>query len=123
MTREGARKAAEVMNAYANGCDIEYTQKWMDRWSKVSDPDILFLWNSFRYRVSKESVHRPFKNSIECLDEMKKHEPFGLVKLGNTMMMVTSFDDDGITINNEFVDYLKCYNSIKFTDGTSFGIK
>ena len=35
-------------------------------------------WNKFDYRIKPE--YRPFANAEECIEEMKKHVPFGWVK-------------------------------------------
>ena len=49
MTREEARKAAEVMLAYANGEKIEYREYGTNEWCDVDDP--CFYWSIGDYRV------------------------------------------------------------------------
>lgn len=53
MTREEARKAAEVMLAYADGKEIECTAKGMDIWKKSDRP--IFNWCRYKYRVKPRS--------------------------------------------------------------------
>lgn len=53
MTREEARKAAEVMLAYANGAEIEYTAKDYNNWIKVDSSG--FNWYGYDYRVKPKS--------------------------------------------------------------------
>ena len=48
MTREEARKAAEVMLAYVNGEEIEYTVKGCNNWMKVDSPSFNWDWE---YRI------------------------------------------------------------------------
>ena len=53
MTREEARKVAEVMLAYVNGKEIEYTIKGMDIWKKSDRPT--FNLYRYKYRVKPKS--------------------------------------------------------------------
>ena len=60
MTREEARKEAEIMIAYANGKEIEYTIKGMDIWKKSDRPT--FNWYRYKYRVKPRSEKFDPKN-------------------------------------------------------------
>ena len=68
MTREEARKAAEVMMAYAEGKEIEHFDEYINDWDKVDDPK--FNWGIDVYRIKKEPTYRPFKNKEECWAEI-----------------------------------------------------
>lgn len=58
MTREEARKAAEVMLAYANGAEIEYKDAITGKWSANKEPN--FNWFTFDYRIkSKQEKFDP----------------------------------------------------------------
>ena len=56
MTREEARKAAEVMLAYANGEEIEYNVKGCNNWMKVDSPSFNWDWE---YRIKPKSKFDP----------------------------------------------------------------
>lgn len=49
MTREEARKAAEVMLAYADGKEIEWSHRGEEKWLEVGGPD--FNWDHLKYRI------------------------------------------------------------------------
>ena len=129
MTREEARKAAEVMLAYADGKEIE----WKDKNSSsewVPNERIYFNWEINDYRVKPESKYRPFKNAEECWQEMQKHQPFGWIQsvdgdkakkyiLFVDLYVVQISDRD----DNLMLSYSSLYEDYTFTDGMPFGVK
>ena len=56
MTREEARKAAEVMLAYANGEEIEFTISGGNNWEKVDNPSFNWYWE---YRIKSKPKFDP----------------------------------------------------------------
>ena len=82
MTREEARKAAEVMMAYADGKNVEYKRLTFsgDSWCEIVGGEPVFDWHHAYYRIKKESTYRPFKDKEDCWAEMQKHQPFGWMK-------------------------------------------
>lgn len=125
MTREEARKAAEVMMAYAEGKEIEFKIKGEDRWETWDGRDTLgFEFDDFDYRIKPEPTYRPFKDKEECWQEMQKHQPFGWVKnmLGSYMLLQVISANGCVDINgykSSFEEALKA----SFADGTPFGVK
>lgn len=131
MTREDAKKAAEVMMAYAEGREIELSNIKDDYliWEDVTDP--MFNWSICKYRIKPEPKYRPFKNSEECWNEMLKHQPFGWLKakesksvalIGNVYMdkevwIVWTTNEKDLYSASEI------FNNYVFADGTPFGIK
>ena len=115
MTREEARKAAEVMMAYADGKEIEVFDKCFNDWDKTDNPN--FNWGINIYRIKPEPTYRPFKNKEECWAEMQKHQPFGWKK----------YKSDGelfcITFICDETNFIDAYEKLTFADGTPFGIK
>lgn len=113
MTREEARKAAEVMLAYANGEEIEIAYS-NSSYQTVTSPE--FDWGKVEYRVKTKPTYRPFKDKEECWNEMLKHEPFGWLidKDGDYLLPSTAGDD---------TDFICRFRVLKFADGTPFGIK
>lgn len=129
MTREEARKAAEVMLAYANGEEIEIVYSNSSH-QTVTNPE--FNWGKVEYRVKPKPTYRPFKDKEECWNEMNKHQPFGWVKSKNSgslfVISLVFWDKD---FNDVFVTF-GCgeshsskivLNEFTFADGTPFGIK
>ena len=129
MTREDARKAADIMLAYADGKEIE----WKDRsgcrnngeW--VSNNLMHFNWENNDYRIKSEPKYCPFNSTEECWQEMQKHQPLGWVKgkekecyfniccVGKTVELYPT----GIcALSCSFEDMMHGYT---FVDGTTFG--
>lgn len=130
MTREEARKAAEVMLAYANGEEIEIAYS-NSSYQTVTSPE--FDWGKVEYRVKTKPTYRPFKDKEECWNEMLKHEPFGFIKgkrTQNHYNIVAVHTEDNKTyvsicglsgIDSMHAEYVfSCYT---FADGTPFGIR
>ncbi len=120
MNREEARKAAEVMLAYAEGKEIEKQRS--GNWVITKDPP--FDWLCSNYRVKPEPKYRPFRNAEERLQEMLKHQPFGWVKSkkNGTMRALIGMDDDSVWMADAGI-VNRLLNAYEFIDGTPFGIK
>lgn len=116
MTREEARIAAEVMMAYAEGKEIEFSKKDEDNWNLVAATPV-FNWKSNKYRVKEKPTYRPFKDKEECWNEILKHQPFGWVKHkgDGVLSCLSSICDES--------DFCHFYEKLTFTNGTPFGIK
>lgn len=123
MTREEARKAAEVMLAYANGEEIEVVCK---DGTGIPNEDPTFNWFAAAYRVKPKPAYRPFKNKEECLQEMLKHQPFGWATDSEVYGIISTFSNTHIWFNGISTDYYtfeEAFDNLKFSDGTPFGIK
>ena len=124
MDRNEARKAAEVMFAYADGKEIEWTHRNVYNWARASTPT--FDWCQNDYRIKPQPKYRPFKDAEECWQEMLKHQPFGWVKTeaGEYRFI------DRVTSEVHLADQGKSYSafcgaleSYTFADGEPFGAK
>ena len=117
MTREEAKVLMPIIQAFAEGKDIEMRSKnphiQLNGWTKMDE----FIFGYFEYRIKPEPKYRPFKDAEECQQEMQKHYPIGYTKLigGIEYSFITDVDN---TIN--YSDAIKEYT---FADGTPFGIK
>ena len=122
MTREEARKAAEVMLAYANGEEIEIAYSNSSH-QTVTSPE--FNWGKVEYRVKSKPTYRPFKDKEECWNEMLKHHPFGWVKEISSEMLylINGISDMSIVIMEDISSFKEAMNIYEFKDGTPFGIK
>ena len=126
MTREEARKAAEVMMAYADGKDIEYrfgNVPWSTLRGDDNERQLCFDFNISEYRIKQETKYRPFKDKEECWNEMQKHQPFGWVMARETFRQVLIIGNYYICLEGITFDYNEAFEEVKFLDGTPFGIK
>ena len=131
MTREEAKEMLPIIQAFAEGKEIEFRSKGFDEeWKKVNEIPGL-SYSSFDYRVKSEPKYRPFKDADECWQEMLKHEPFGWVR--------NKFNHNGVIATIICLDSRKEFrihtnfnhgntsedmiNSFIFADGAPFGVK
>ena len=78
------------------------------------------------YRIKPEPKYRPFANAKECWQEMQKHQPFGWVKTGESILrLITLVDVNRIQIGNQDLDwtYELVFKKFIFMDGQPFGVK
>lgn len=66
MTQEEAKKAAEVMMAYADGRAIQYRKKGDADWAKSTTP--AFDWYKYEYRVKPKPRFDP--NTLHPFDKV-----------------------------------------------------
>ena len=125
MTREEAKHLLPIIQAYADGKNIQYLNKDYI-WEEFDD-------NTFSggvsYRIKPEPKYRPFKTTEECWNEMLKHQPFGWIrnKLTNTLYNITTIykKNDIVTITTEYsvLTSSELLEDFVFIDGISLGIK
>ncbi len=128
MNRDEARKAAEVMLAYADGKEVEWSPKDRDgRWIRANSPE--FDWGSNDYRIKPQPKYRPFNSAEECWQEMQKHQPFGWLKdnvEGHYYTNITAIDngEENCSIGANFGWNLEgIFKNYIFADGEPFGVK
>ena len=128
MNIEQAKKLLPIIQAFAEGKEIEYRKLGYKCWMDVTKPT--FNIKLFEYRIKPESKYRPFKDAEECWQEMQKHEPFGWVKDKERgyKVTITRVNDDENTgfmaINGKSEWTLEgLMDYYTFADGTPFGIK
>ena len=134
MNRKEAAELLPIIQAFAEGRDIEYRSKgFNENWKKVTQiPELSF--KSFEYRIKPEPIYRPFKDAKECWNEMLKHQPFGWVKskdkgyfhLIGLVQFASKLEDVMITFatsENLARSSHSIYENYIFADGTPFGIK
>lgn len=127
MNRKQAKELLPIIQAFAEGKDIEYrTKGFNEDWKKVTlIPELSF--KSFEYRVKPEPKYRPFANAEECWQEMEKHQPFGFIKFKDTesgYYMLTGISK-GVEfgINYSLFSYDRIFDDYTFADGLPFGVK
>lgn len=135
MNREQTKALLPIIKAFSEGktiqsrCITGETPLWWD------DNNPTFEIDDFDYRIKPEPKYRPFANAEECIEEMKKHVPFGWVKdkdseLRNiqalTEKMSTMTDRvylRGIRLTNGWHVFEEAVKEYTFADGTPFGIR
>lgn len=82
-------------------------------------------WNKFDYRIKPE--YRPFANAEECIEEMKKHVPFGWVKDKCSFYPIeligTNFSKVWIKCRGIWFTSGRMFKDVTFLDETPFGVK
>jgi hypothetical protein len=123
MNRERSKKLLSVIQAYAEGKDVQYYGYRVGRWCGCEEPN---FESGSEWRIKPEPKYRPFKDAEECWNEMQKHEPFGWVmdKEGEYIFII-HLTGIGVCGGDDLEGF--CYGSAvnvyQFTDGTPFGIK
>ena len=122
MTREEAKEFYPILQAFAEGKEIECRTKPSamkgtdvpNDWAEMKEIE---FWNNTEYRIKPEQKYRPFANAEECWTEMLNHQPFGWTKLIGEIeySFITDVDDD--------INYSDAIKEYTFADGTPFGIK
>lgn len=128
MTREQAKELLPIIQAFAEGKEIQkhYPFDDVNVWCDgTDDPDFNPL--SYQWRIKPESEYRPFVDGTECWNEMLKHQPFGWIKnnADECYFPINFVDKSGIYLEHDehsqnFIKLVMCYT---FADGTPFGIK
>ena len=131
MTREEAKRRAELYSALAEGKTIQILNM-EGNWVDVEVKKLNYIPETLKFRIKPQSNYRPFKTREECWEEMHKHPDFGWIKVNVTCeyeQIVRIFDycktELSFNIANNDDDYTSemMLNSYTFTDGTPFGIK
>lgn len=76
MTREEAKELLPIIQAWAEGKNIQYLSD--GEWRDINQADVTCYPD--KYRIKPEPKYRPFKTKEECWNEMMKHQPFGWLK-------------------------------------------
>lgn len=126
MNRKEAIELLPIIQAYAEGKEIEIFDKTMKMWKTAMLPH--FDCDSNNYRIKPGPKYRPFKDAKECRSEMLKHQPFGWLigKEDEYHSLITSIiaDEEEVDINgiSGFVldEIMEHYT---FVDGLPFGVK
>lgn len=126
MTREQAKELLPIIQAFAEGKEIEIKTKEGSEWDKLEEDDMQYIdFKKCDLRIKPEPKYHPFKDVKECWNEMLKHQPFGWVKAYHGQFFITGLKTDRISfgINDNFHSYNYMFKEYTFADGTPFGIK
>ena len=125
MTREQAKELLPIIQAFAEGKNIQFLSD--GEWHDINQAD--FTCYPDKYRIKPEPKYRPFKSQEECWQEMLKHQPFGVVKdkhFANyqTHRAFTFLTNEGCNFRGyEDMTFETSFKNLLFADGTPFGVK
>lgn len=127
MDKEQAKELWPIIKAFAEGKQIEIKSKAKGSyWDILEENDMQYIdFKKCDLRIKPEPKYRPFKDAKECWQEMQKHQPIGWIKSGELLINIISIGA-GITVHNSISNCgysFKSAFSLKFADGTPFGIK
>ena len=121
MNREKAKELLPIIQAFAEGKKIEYSNDG-ENWFETATP----TWNTdFVYRIKSEPKYRPFRTQEECWQEMHKHPDFGWVVAKDSKIMYHIYvvGIGYVLIDGMSISFPETFAEHEFTDGTPFGIK
>ena len=126
MTREEAKRRAELYSALAEGKRIQI-QCTNGEWTDVQNNTLLCIDDDrFKYRIKPEPKYRPFKNQEECWQEMLKHQPLGWLRskrIKDIYQLITIRNHEIRIFADLPLYFSRAYREYEFLDGTPFGIK
>ena len=129
MTRNEVKELLPIMQAFAEGKTIEERIIGNDNWIETDEiyggrnNDYDYRVN---YRVKPTPKYRPFANAQECLEEMKKHQPFGWVKDKYSFcpieMIAANFSKECIKCYETWFTPERMFKDSTFLDVTPSGV-
>ena len=133
MTREEAKRRAELYSAVANGKTIQVLIS-SGEWKDVKINELTCISENISFRIKPEPKYRPFKNKEECWSEMLKHQPFGWVIGGKDhenfyhieyIYSCNPYNYHRVKLsqNDMSFNYEHLFRDFTFIDGSPFGIK
>ena len=121
MTREEAKELLPIIQAWAEGKNIQFLS--VGEWHDINQAD--FTCYPDKYRIKPEPNYRPFKTQEECWNEMLKHQPLGWIRESNTKTLynISMIDDCYLSTQDQSKHLVDTLNIYEFLDGTPFGVK
>ena len=133
MTREEAKRRAELYSALADGKTIQWKHPTKGEWLYINIGEFNSFCETIKYRIKPEQKYRPFNSKEECWNEMMKHQPVGWLKSKKNgsfccigeVSWSDAFRDVHITYStNESLAHstISVFNEYTFADGAPFGV-
>ena len=122
MTREDAKQLLPVIQAYAEGKEVQYYYSQGGKWCGIEEPS----FNADdEWRIKPESTYRAFESQEECWQEMQKHQPFGWLKhkRDGSLFFIDLIVESRGCHGNSILSFEESFECATFADGTPFGIK
>ena len=126
MTREQAKRRAELYSALAAGKIIQVQNPETGEWEYLDLNKFDGFMEEYNFRIKTEPKYRPFKTKEECWNEMHCHSDFGwLIRIETGIVVnISAVHLHGILFDQDLeYTYQEAFKYYKFIDGTPFGIK
>lgn len=125
MNKRQALEMLPIIQAWAQGKPVQrrVNKAWVDVESgSVIDAET----DPTEYRIKPMPHARPFKDDVECWDEMLKHQPFGWVRRidDNEKLLIVSIEDGYIRSGRDCWSFMGALSGLCFIDdGDPFGVE
>ena len=134
MTRERCKELLPIMQAFAEGKEIEFF--CCGKWGKCFD-DLDFNSDVNRYRIKPEETYRPYKDCEEMIAEyMNRFKvtvythslPLIWVKFKKAVKkpiseLITGFHGNEVIFSNEWRYLEELFEDYTYLDGSPIGVK
>lgn len=114
MTRERAKELLPIIQAYAEGKEIEYRKliRRCENWYEITKP----TWNdTTEYRIKPEPKYVPFTRNDDLLGERIEN------KFTHAVFMISGVTNEHIYVGPSFITYGELFNDYIFVDGSPCG--
>lgn len=121
MTRDQAKKAIELLQAYIDGKTIEYKIRGIDyNWCQFKKNDNpAFDWSTTDYRIKPEPTYRPYNSMQEFMEAEKKHGPWLLRDCDHSIAYkALHVSDQAVSFLNYHKSFEDLFNDFEWQDGT-----
>ena len=125
MTREEAKRRAELYSALAKGKSVQ-VQGIDGSWVDVDIDKLNYFIETPIFRIKPEPKYRPFESQEECWNEMLKHQPLGWLRskrIKDIYQLITIRNHEIRIFADLPLRFSRAYREYEFLDGTPFGIK
>ena len=124
MTREEAKELLPIIQAYAEGKQIQDAIEGLTDWVDTDEINLEYEGQKIKHRIKPEPKYRPFKTIEECWEEMHKHPDCGWVVAKNRKIMYHIDSVEWVlVINGNSYTFDDMYQTYTFLDDTPFGLK
>ena len=124
MTREEAKRRAELYSALAEGKTIQILNM-EGNWVDVEVKKLNYIPETLKFRIKPKPQYRPFESQEECWNEMHKHPDFGWLvnKNSKSIYHINVICCDDLCLDETSLNYVEAFTYYEFLDGSHFGIK
>ena len=126
MTREEAKELLPIIQAFAEGKQIQDKIEGVTDWVDTDEINLRYEGQKIKHRIKPQPKYRPFKSQEECWQEMLKHQPFGWLRskrIKDIYQLITIRNHEIRIFADLPLYFSRAYREYEFADGTPFGIK
>ena len=126
MTREDAKELLPIIQAFAEGKQIQNKIEGVTDWVDTDEINFEYEGQKIKHRIKPQPKYRPFKSQEECWNEMLKHQPLGWLRskrIKDIYQLITIRNHEIRIFADLPLYFSRAYREYEFPDGTPFGIK